>query len=450
MVELREPTLQVALDYINLSQALRCAREAYAGGARWLEAGTPLIKAEGLDAVRRLREEFADSVIIADMKIMDAGRVEVEAAAQAGADIVTVLAGASESTIAECIEAGRRYDALIMVDLIEVAEPARRAAQAEELGAALVDVHCPIDRQMRGEDPFEMLREVVQAVEIPVGVAGGINSETAAAAVAAGARLVIVGGAITKASDAAEATRVILRAMRTGEAVATDLYKRGTEENLHEILSKCSAANVSDAMHRRGWLPGIYPVAPGLQAVGQAATVWTYPGDWAKPVEAIDTTEPGSVLVIDVRGEPPAVWGEEATKSCISRGLAGVVINGASRDTREIRELGFPVFSRLVCPNAGDPKGLGLAGVTLRIGETTVRPGDWVVADDDGVVVVPRERAVEVANRALAVVERESREKAEIERGSTLGQVSELGRWEQRRSDLMQRDADEEEGGREA
>jgi len=444
MIQLNEPTLQVALDYVNLSQAMRCAREAYAGGARWLEAGTPLIKAEGLEAVRKLREEFPDCVIVADMKIMDAGRVEVETAAQAGADLVTVLGGASDATIAECIEAGQRYDALIVVDLIEVADAVGRARQVQELGAALVSVHCPIDRQMRGEDPFETLRQVVEAVDLPVAVAGGINSETAPEAVAAGARVVIVGGAITKAADATEATRTIIHAMRSGEAVATELYKRGTEENLREIFSKCSAANVSDAMHRRGWLPGIHPIAPGLRAVGPAVTVWTYPGDWAKPVEAIDVAEPGSVLVIDVRGEGPAVWGEEASKSCRSRGVAGVVIHGASRDTREIRELGFPVFSSLVAPAAGDPKGLGMIGVTLKIGETVVRPGDWIVADDDGVVAVPRERAVEIANRALAVVERESREKAEIEAGRTLAQVSELQRWEQRRRSLARGHSEEE------
>jgi 3-hexulose-6-phosphate synthase/6-phospho-3-hexuloisomerase len=446
MVVLNEPTLQVALDFVNLSQALRCAREAYAGGARWLEAGTPLIKAEGLDAVRRLREEFADCVIIADMKIMDAGRVEVEAAAKAGADIVAVLGAAADSTIAECVEAGQRYDALIVVDLIEAADPVARAVEAQELGAALVDVHCPIDRQMRGEDPFDVLRGVVAAVDVPVAVAGGINSETAPTAIAAGAMVVIVGGAITKDPDATAATRRILEAIRTRRAVATEMYKRGREEDLREILGRCTTANVSDAMHRRGWLPGIRPVAPGMRCVGPAVTVWTYPGDWAKSVEAIDVAEAGSVLVVDVRGEPPAVWGEEASKSCVQRGVAGCVINGACRDSREISELGFPVFSRLVCPNAGDPKGMGMIGVTLKMGETTVRPGDFVVADDDGAVVVPRERAVEVANRAMAVVEREAREKSEIDAGSTLAAVSELQRWEQRRRELTSRPAPQASG----
>ena len=204
---------------------------------------------------------------------------------------------------------------------------------------------------------------------------------------------------------------------------------------MREIFSKCSAANVSDAMHRKGWLPGINSAVPGAKAIGPAVTVWTYPGDWAKPVEAIDQAEPGSVLVVDVRGEGPAVWGEEATRSCLQQEITGVVINGALRDSAEIRELGFPAFAKLVAPAAGDPKGMGMIGVPLKIGETAVRPGDWVIADDDGVVVVPAERAVEVANRALSVVERESREKAEIDAGSPLGKVVELERWEQQRTD---------------
>jgi 3-hexulose-6-phosphate synthase/6-phospho-3-hexuloisomerase len=76
---------------------------------------------------------------------------------------------------------------------------------------------------------------------------------------------------------------------------------------------------------------------------------------------------------------------------------------------------------------------MGMIGVPLKIGETAVRPGDWVVGDDDGVVVIPREQAVEIANRSLAVVERESRELSEIEGGRTLGEIAELTRWDQKR-----------------
>ena len=433
-----KPTLQLALDFVNLSQALRVAREAVQAGDIWLEAGTPLIKSEGVEAIRRLRVEFPAHTLVADMKIMDAGRLEVEMAAKAGADVVAVLGAASSATIAECIEAGRHYDAQTMVDLAEVADPVKRAREVEELGTGIVGVHCPIDVQMRGETPLDALRAVAAAVSIPVAVAGGINSETAPQAVAAGASIVIVGGAISKAPDAKIATRAILEAMATGLAAETSLYKRVSLEGVREALLRCTTAHISDAMHRGGRLPGIMPIQPGLKCVGPAFTVWTYPGDWHRPVTAIDQAAEGDVLVIDVRGEPPAVWGEQATQSCLQRKLAGVVIHGAMRDSAAIRRLGYPAFCSLVTMAAGDPKGVGLIGVPLKIGETAVRPGDWVVGDDDGVICIPKERLVEVANRALSVVERESRELAEIEAGSTLGEVGELQRWEQQRREQQE------------
>jgi 3-hexulose-6-phosphate synthase/6-phospho-3-hexuloisomerase len=150
-------------------------------------------------------------------------------------------------------------------------------------------------------------------------------------------------------------------------------------------------------------------------------------------VEAIDRAEAGQVLVVDAGGRPPAIWGEKATMSCLQRGLSGIVIDGAIRDVMNIREMKFPSFAKMTCPAAGEPKGQGMIGVPLDIGGQYIRTGDWIVGDDDGVVVIPQEKAVEVANRAQAVVEREEREMAEIEDGSTLGKISELMRWEQLR-----------------
>jgi 3-hexulose-6-phosphate synthase/6-phospho-3-hexuloisomerase len=431
-----EPVLQLALDFVNLEQALRAAREAAAAGVTWLEAGTPLIKSEGLDAVRALRREFPSATVVADMKVMDAGRVETECAAKAGANVVHVLGVASDATIAECVEAARRYDARISVDLVGFGDRerlVRRAKEAAALGAAYVCIHTPIDLQMRGALPFEDLQAVASAVSVPVAVAGGINSETAADAVEAGASIVIVGGAITKSPDARAAAETILRAIATRTRIETELFKRGDERGIAQVLARTSAADVTEALHNAGAVEGLTPIVAGVRMAGRVLTVWTYPGDWAKPVEAIDHAEEGQVIVIDAGGEGPAVWGEKATMSCIQRKLAGVVIHGAIRDVMNIREMRFPAFAKLITPVAGEPKGQGMIGVPVRIGGQYIRTGDWIVGDDDGLVVIPQERAVEVANRAQSVVEREEREMAEIEHGRTLGTVSELMRWEQLR-----------------
>ena len=127
----KEPILQVALDFLDLERAIQVAEEAVAGGVDWIEAGTPLIKSEGLNAVRELRRRFPDRVIVADMKTMDAGRAEVEAAAKAGANIIDVLGAASDATVKECVEAADNYGAEIVVDLIEVGDPVDRARAAE-------------------------------------------------------------------------------------------------------------------------------------------------------------------------------------------------------------------------------------------------------------------------------------------------------------------------------
>ncbi|HZK48234.1 MAG TPA: 3-hexulose-6-phosphate synthase [Thermoleophilia bacterium] len=426
------PIVQIALDFVDLPRALRVAEEAVRGGADWLEAGTPLIKSEGLEAVRELKRLWPDKTIVADMKTMDAGRAEVEYAAKAGADVVGILGAASDATIRECVEAGRNYGARIIVDMVQVADIVERARAVEAMGASYIGIHVAIDEQMEGKTPFDVLRRVATAVSIPVAVAGGINSETAADAVKAGASIVVVGGAVTKATDAAEATRQIKGAIERLESVKSEYFVRATGPDIRGVLSRVSAANVSDALHRTGDLPGLLARTPGAKMVGPALTVRTYPGDWAKPVEAIDEAAEGDVIVIDAGGVPPAVWGELATNSAIQRKLAGVVIHGAARDTGDIRALGFPLFTSHVTPTAGEPKGFGEIGVPIRIAGVSIAPGDWIIGDDDGVCVIPREKAVEYTNRAMDVLEKENRLREEIRQGRTLSEVAYLLKWEKR------------------
>jgi len=425
-----KPVLQIALDFINLSRAIKVAEEAVAGGADWLEAGTPLIKSEGLDAVRELRRLFPNNTIIADLKTMDAGRVEMESAAKAGANIAGVLGVASDATIKECIEAAENYGFEVIVDMIGVADIATRAKQVEDFGAHYVGIHTAIDEQMEGISPFEKLQKVAEVVSIPIAVAGGINSETAADAINTGASIIIVGGAVTKSPDAKSAVENIKKAMETGERVETKHFKRVTGDEIRNVLAQVTTANISDVMHRERELQEIHSVVPGVKMVGKVLTVRTSPGDWAKPVEAIDEAEEGDVIVVDAHGVGPAVWGEQATRSCIQRKLAGIVINGAIRDIAEIRELGFPAFAKLIVPAAGEPRGWGQIGVPIKIGGTEIKNGDWIVGDDNGVMVIPKEIAVEIANRAMHWLEKESREIKEIEAGSTLAKVSEVMRWE--------------------
>lgn len=423
--------LQVALDLLELKRALQIAQESVDGGADWIEAGTPLIKSEGMQAVRSLRDHFPQITIIADMKVADTGAIEVEMAAKAGADIVCILADADDAVVAEAVRAARLYGIRLMADLINARDPGARALQLESMGVDIICAHVGIDQQMTGKDTPGLLSTLAGTVRIPVAVAGGIDAEGAGEAVRHGAGIVIVGGWIIRSADVTASTRKIRAAM--DKPSGKSLVKKSGDEETRAIFLQVSSPNITDAMHRKGAMAGIFSLCGNVKMVGRAVTVHTIAGDWAKPVEAIDVAKKNDVIVINNDGVTDvAPWGELATRSCKTKGLAGVVIDGAVRDVDDIRALKFPLFAKAIVPNAGEPKGFGEINAEIRCAGQYVRPGDWIIGDESGVVVVPQERAYEIARRALEVRKNEERIREEIRRGSTLSVVAELIKWEKK------------------
>ncbi|NMC76431.1 MAG: 3-hexulose-6-phosphate synthase [Candidatus Methanofastidiosa archaeon] len=422
--------LQLALDMLNLDRAISIAKESVEGGIDWIEAGTPLIKSEGMEAIRELKKTFPGKKIVADMKTMDTGDFETEMASKAGADIISILGASDDSTIKEAIKAAKKYNSEIMVDLINVKDKVGRAAEVQKMGAKYVCIHVGIDQQMKGENPLQDIKDVKEAVNITIATAGGLNSENAPEVVSAGADIVIVGGAITKAANLLEATKRIRQSIDLSKPIESLEFRKYKKDELIDALKKVSSSNVSDAMHRGGAMKGIHSVIPGLKMAGKAFTVKSMNGDWAKVVEAIDLANKGDILVVDTNGGNIAVWGELATWSAVMRGLGGIVIDGAVRDIDDLKEIRFPVFSRYEVPDAGDPKGFGEIGCEIICGGLKVNTGDYIIGDDSGVVVIPQEEAQEIINRSLDVKEKENRIREEIKRGSTLSKVLKLKKWE--------------------
>jgi len=419
-----KPVLQVALDFVDLERAFKVADEVK-GSVDIIEVGTPLVKSGGMNAVRAVKKRYPGHTILADLKVADTGDLETEMAAKSGADIVTVLASAADETIVQAVEAGKNYGCKVLVDLINVKDIAKRAREAEALGADYVMVHTGIDQQMVDVSLFDKLGKVVAAVNIPVAVGGGITLDNIADAVKNGADIIIVGGAITKAPDAEGTAKKFKQALES-ESPAP----RQEKKDVLSILREVSTSNISDAMHHRGEMHGLMPVSYKGKVAGRAFTVRCYPGDWSKAVQAIDNAREGDIIVIDAQGSKVALWGGLASRSAKNRGIAALVIDGAVRDTGEIKQLGFTVFARYITPTAGEPKGMGEMGVPIRCCGVEVETGDAIVVDEDGIVVIPKKRALEIANKALYVKEKEERVKKEIDAGSTIGKILELGKWD--------------------
>jgi 3-hexulose-6-phosphate synthase/6-phospho-3-hexuloisomerase len=418
----------VALDLLELDRSIQIAKEAVSGGADWIEAGTPLIKSEGMDSVREMKKALPGTRIVADMKTVDTGAMEVEMAAKAGADIVAMLATSDNSTIEDALRAAHKYGVQIMMDLLTVPDPVKRSRELDKLGVDYICVHVGIDQQMTGRDTIDLLKQIVTEVNTPVAAAGGIDASSGAEAIASGAAIVIVGGSVVRSADVTASARKIREAI--DHARISVRPRKSAEEEIVAIFRKVSSPNISDAMHRKGAMRDIHPIIQGTKMVGTAVTVQTFAGDWAKSVEAIDLAGPGNVIVIYNGSNDIAPWGGLATLSCKNRGIEGVVIDGAVRDVDEIRAMKYPVFASAIVPNAGEPKGMGEINAEITCGSQTVRPGDYIVGDESGVVVVPKDRAYEIAKRAKMVEETESRLYEEIRRGKTLSQVLNLKKWE--------------------
>jgi 3-hexulose-6-phosphate synthase/6-phospho-3-hexuloisomerase len=204
-----KPIVQISLDLISIDEALETAAMAMRAGVDWLEAGTPLLLAEGLHGVKALRNAFPGIPIVADLKTMDGGYLEAEMMFKAGATHVVVMARAHEETIKCVVKAGADYGGAVMGDNMACPDMIAAARWLEDLGCDYVIHHIGFDERRgisamgkRMPSPLDQLREVVNAVRVPVQAVGGLSLEQAVKCPEYGAPLVVLGAPVTIDADA--------------------------------------------------------------------------------------------------------------------------------------------------------------------------------------------------------------------------------------------------------
>lgn len=202
------PIVQISLDLTSITEALATARLAIRAGVDWLEAGTPLIIAEGMNGVRALRAEFPTAPLVADLKTMDGGWLEAEMMAKAGATHVVVMERAHAETIKMVVKAGKDLGIQVMGDNMAAPDKIEAARRLEQLGCDFVIHHIGYDER-RGlaaagkpfPGPLDQLRDVVAAVRVPVQAVGGLSIEQAIRTPEYGAPLVVLGAPLTIDAD---------------------------------------------------------------------------------------------------------------------------------------------------------------------------------------------------------------------------------------------------------
>lgn len=198
-----------------------------------------------------------------------------------------------------------------------------------------------------------------------------------------------------------------------------------TPEQLAEALGQYPTATIYEAAGKCGDMaPDIRPIVPGVTVSGIAYTVRTFPSDTTAVIRALDDAPAGSVLVIDAGGtDRAAVWGGTSSLVCRMRGLAGCVTNGCVRDVDDVIETGVAVYATGVAPRGTLKNHEGWRGITVSVGGVTVAPGDFVIGDSDGVVVVPASDGATVCERARDQREREQARDSRVRNGESLASI---------------------------
>ena len=222
------PQVQLALDFANLKEAMRVAKIVTSQGIHWVEAGTPLIKSEGMNAVRALHRAFPRKTIVADMKTLAAGGLESDIAFEAGASVVSISGLAHDKTVQDAVRSASKHHGLLMADLLMASNPLRRAKELQALGVDIVCIHTGIDVQRALHSRLKVgkvVRDIAKSLRIPVAAAGGIDPGIAGELVEAGVKLLIVGNWITGSKDPGRAARPIVERTRRARNRRADPYR---------------------------------------------------------------------------------------------------------------------------------------------------------------------------------------------------------------------------------
>jgi 4-hydroxy-4-methyl-2-oxoglutarate aldolase len=219
--------------------------------------------------------------------------------------------------------------------------------------------------------------------------------------------------------------------------VHNDFERRADLRRQFEAVASCYSASCvfADVQYRQGVMASAIKPAFPAKAVGQALTVQLSQGDLVDPLKALEVGQPGDIIVVDAGGDTEtSVCGGLMGGLAKNRGIRGMIIDGAGRDIDELRDIGWPIWTRAITPRgthtmfSGRKEELSI-NVTIACGGVAVRPGDFIIADEIGVTVVPLDRAGELLALAREQAEREQRTREWVAKGKTLEDLlQEFGR----------------------
>jgi len=203
MTNIREVYTQVSLDLMNIEEALQLGEAAVRAGIDWLEAGTPLILAEGLRAVQALKQRFPEHPVVADLKTMDGAGLEAEMMIKAGADYVVVMSQAHWASVKEMVRIAHDLGARVMADILGAEDKPEAARKMQDLGADWIIHHIGYDERhyVKNISPLDEIDAVLAAITLPLQAVGGLSIEQALETIRRGASSIVIGAPLAIQPD---------------------------------------------------------------------------------------------------------------------------------------------------------------------------------------------------------------------------------------------------------
>lgn len=210
-----------------------------------------------------------------------------------------------------------------------------------------------------------------------------------------------------------------------------NVKKACTDTNLAENIDLLSTPQLSDALQKLTGFNGVIPLLKsvnGQKVFGKVFTAITHELDWGTSVKAIDSASAGQVIFISVDGDENAVWGELTSKTAQMKGISGTIIHGACRDLGALKEMDYPVFSTNIVPNAGKPLLEGQINTKINLESIEVNPGDYILGDECGVVLIPQDVFEDVIKIIWEIKNSEKDIISQISRGKSLLEILNMDR----------------------
>jgi 3-hexulose-6-phosphate synthase len=205
--------LQVAIDLLSTSDALTLLHKV-GPYVDVIELGTPLIKQEGLSVVKYVKAAYPDKLVFADLKTMDTGELEADLAFNAGADVMTVLGSAGDSTIIGAVKSAKKHGKSVVADMIGVKDRLTRLKELKKLGITWAELHAGLDEQAQPGYSINVLLDLGKQADISFSIAGGVSHESIEAVESAGAIVAVAGHYIYGAKDPAVAAKGLREKIR--------------------------------------------------------------------------------------------------------------------------------------------------------------------------------------------------------------------------------------------